>query len=83
MPTKLAITLPENHQKRQHVLQILKAEGCITDDQLKLVEVGPEETKTPSKWARLAQKLSKQAAFNDGMGDHLRKASQEFRDEFG
>lgn len=82
MPTTLAITLPEDDQKRKHVLKVLHAEGCITSDQLKLVKLTPEPSKAPSKWARLAQKLSKQAAFRGGMGEHLRQARQEFRDTF-
>ena len=82
MPTTLAITLPDDNEKRRHVLRVLQAEGCITDDQLKRVEFAPKEKEAPSKWARLARKLSKQAAFNAGMGDHLRKASQAFRDDF-
>lgn len=82
MPTTLAITLPEDDQKRKHVLKVLHTEGCITSDQLKLVEPVPETAKAPSKWARFAQKLSNQAAFNGGMGEHLRQARQELRDDF-
>lgn len=81
MAETLAITLPDDAQSRDMVLQTLNEMGCLSPEQASanLMKKAPEPK---GNWASVVQKIAQAAAFEGELGDHLLAASEELRSGF-
>ena len=74
MADTITITIPETPKEREEVLRFLSEHGLVSKE-----KTSPRTPKK-GKWARVAEKLSRENALGNGLGDEFRAGMREFRE---